>query len=118
MGRVVFTHHALPAIRPVDHVLDDDAIIIRSGFGAEIVGVAGRTRGTVVAYEADDIDPDLLVGWSVIVTGTARLVRDPAAVERYQGMLRAWVDAGTDELISISPDLVTGVRLVGKECPS
>jgi hypothetical protein len=29
LGRIVFTHHALPAIRPVNHVIDGDDIIIR-----------------------------------------------------------------------------------------
>jgi pyridoxamine 5'-phosphate oxidase-like protein len=30
VGRLVFTHLALPAIRPVNHVVDGDRIMIRS----------------------------------------------------------------------------------------
>ena len=41
LGRVVFTMHALPAIRPVNHLIDDEAIIIRSHLGSAIVARAG-----------------------------------------------------------------------------
>ncbi|MFC4907114.1 pyridoxamine 5'-phosphate oxidase family protein [Actinomadura gamaensis] len=115
MGRVVFTHHALPAIRPVNHVLDEDTIIIRSHLGAAIVGHTDQAQGAVVAYEADDIDPVSHLGWSVVVTGTARLVRDPGVLERYKDVLRPWVDGEMDHVVSITPDLVTGVRLVAGE---
>jgi hypothetical protein len=71
LGRVVFTMHAMPAIRPVNHIVDDGKVIIRSHLGAAMVTIAGDTRGTVVAYEADTIDPDSHVGWSVVVTGVA-----------------------------------------------
>jgi hypothetical protein len=44
VGRVVFTRHALPAIRPVNHLVEDDKIIIRiqpdSALG-EAVGTDG-----------------------------------------------------------------------------
>jgi hypothetical protein len=29
LGRIVFTHRALPAIRPVNHILDGEDIVIR-----------------------------------------------------------------------------------------
>ncbi|MGV9899629.1 pyridoxamine 5'-phosphate oxidase family protein, partial [Streptomyces tendae] len=34
LGRVVFTRQALPTIRPVNHVLDDGDIVIRTHEGA------------------------------------------------------------------------------------
>src|SRR6266704_6915254 len=43
--------------------------------------------GAVVCYEADELDPVRHTGWSVIATGMARLVRDPAAVTRYEQLL-------------------------------
>jgi hypothetical protein len=56
LGRIVFTQHAMPAIRPVNHLVDDETVIIRSHLGAAIVGRATQD-GAVVCYEADDIDP-------------------------------------------------------------
>lgn len=109
LGRVVFTDRALPAIRPVNHVLDDDQVIIRSHSGAAILSAAQHR--VVVAYEADTLDPQTRLGWSVVVTGIATQVRDPAEVARYQELLRPWVDRHMDQVIAISTDLVTGFAL-------
>jgi nitroimidazol reductase NimA-like FMN-containing flavoprotein (pyridoxamine 5'-phosphate oxidase superfamily) len=108
-GRVVFTHRALPAIRPVNHIVDNGYVIIRSSLGSGITGAAGD--GTVVAYEADAIDPDSRTGWSVVVTGKARLVDDPQDLARYEELLDPWVDGRMDCVIAIPADLVTGYQL-------
>jgi hypothetical protein len=109
-GRVVFTHMALPAIRPVNHILVGDMIIIRTHLGAAIASAVDGT-GTVVAYEADMIDPDDHVGWSVIVVGKAGRVTDPGEVARYQLALQPWVLGPTDDVIMITTDIVDGFRL-------
>jgi nitroimidazol reductase NimA-like FMN-containing flavoprotein (pyridoxamine 5'-phosphate oxidase superfamily) len=112
LGRIAFTWADTPTIRPVNHLVDDETVIIRSHLGAAIVDRADRD-GVTVSYEADDIDPARHTGWSVIVTGTARLVRDPAAVARYQRMLQPWADGQMEYVIAITPLLITGRRLVG-----
>ncbi|MFI0539351.1 pyridoxamine 5'-phosphate oxidase family protein [Streptomyces sp. WSLK1-3] len=117
VGRIVFTQHALPTIRPVNHVLADGDIVIRTHAGAALTS---RTRqapqqGVVVAYEADAIDPDTHLGWSVVVTGYAQLVTDPDELARYQALLRPWVDRTMDYAVRIHPDLVTGIRLTAAE---
>ena len=53
MGRIVFTHHAMPAIRPINHLVDQGTVIVRSHLGAAITGRAAGD-GAVVCYEADD----------------------------------------------------------------
>ena len=113
LGRIVFTQHAMPAIRPVNHLGDDQAIIIRSHLGAAIAAHAGAQDGVVVCYEADDLDPVRHTGWSVIATGMARMVRDPAAITRYQQLLEPWVAGQMDYVIAIRPQIITGIRLVG-----
>ncbi|WP_203731055.1 pyridoxamine 5'-phosphate oxidase family protein [Streptomyces sp. SID12501] len=119
LGRIVFTRHALPSIRPVNHVLVDGDIVIRTHEGAALTSrtrVAG-SRGVVVAYEADAIDPDTHLGWSVVVTGYAHLVTDPAELACYQTLLHPWVQQATDHAVRIHPDLVTGIRLTAVEPP-
>jgi nitroimidazol reductase NimA-like FMN-containing flavoprotein (pyridoxamine 5'-phosphate oxidase superfamily) len=111
LGRIVFTQHAMPAIRPVNHLVDDETIIIRSHLGAAIV--ARAEDGAVVCYEADEIDPVRHTGWSVIATGMARLVRDPAAISRYEQLLRSWTDSQMNYVIAIKPQFITGLRLAG-----
>ncbi|MFP3989749.1 pyridoxamine 5'-phosphate oxidase family protein [Streptomyces sp. E11-3] len=113
LGRVVFTQHALPTIRPVNHVLDDGDVIIRTHEGAALTSYTQTTGppGVVVAYEADTIDPDTHLGWTVVATGYARLVTDPQELARYQRMLQPWVKQTMDYAVRIHPDLVTGIRL-------
>jgi nitroimidazol reductase NimA-like FMN-containing flavoprotein (pyridoxamine 5'-phosphate oxidase superfamily) len=116
LGRVVFTQRALPAIRPVNHVIHDGDVIIRSHVGAAIVSAA--SDGVVVAYEADSIDPGQHLGWSVIVTGHARLVTDPDQLDRYRHLLRPWVHRpDMDHVVRIEPELVTGFTLVTTDPP-
>jgi nitroimidazol reductase NimA-like FMN-containing flavoprotein (pyridoxamine 5'-phosphate oxidase superfamily) len=117
VGRVVFTAHAMPAIRPVNHLVDDGQVIIRSHEGSAIVTAASAGPGTVVAYEADEIDPGSRTGWSVVVTGLARLVDEPAQTARYQQALQPWVAGQMDYLIRIDPQVVTGFELVPAELP-
>lgn len=113
-GRIVFTQHALPTIRPVNHVLDGGDIVIRTHDGAALTS---RTRqsgapGVVVAYEADVIDPDTHLGWSVVVTGYAHLITDADELARYAAVLHPWSQQTMDHAVRIRPDLVTGVRLM------
>ena len=111
LGRVVFTHFALPAIRPVNHIVEGDTIIIRTHLGAAIASAVNGT-GTVVAYEADMIDPDDHLGWSVIIIGRANRLINPAEIARYQQLLQPWVSGDMDEILVITADMVDGFRLV------
>lgn len=113
-GRIVFTANALPAVRPVNHIVDGGNIIIRSDLGSKVSRLTGRT-GMVVAYEADEIDPLHRLGWSVVVTGFARPVTDPADIARYERSLVPWIDRSMDTVISIRPEIVSGFRLMEPE---
>ena len=108
-GRVVFTLNALPAVRPVNHLVDDDQIIIRTRLSAAISTVVrSADPGMVVAYEADKFDPERRV---VVATGHARTVNDPDEVSRYEQLLHPWVNHA-DTVLAIAPDVVTGFRIV------
>lgn len=112
VGRVVFTMRALPAIRPVNHLVDGDAVIIRSNLGSGLSTTTLEGGALVVAYEADTIDFGARAGWTVVVTGTARLVNDPVRLARYEQLLHPWVGESMDCVISIDCELVTGYELV------
>jgi nitroimidazol reductase NimA-like FMN-containing flavoprotein (pyridoxamine 5'-phosphate oxidase superfamily) len=112
VGRLVYTHLALPAIRPVNHVVDGDRVIIRSYPGTAIAAAVRGNSGMVVAYEADRIDGDSHLGWTVIITGRASRLSDPAEVARYQELLHPWVTGDLDDVIAIQADMVDGFRLV------
>lgn len=116
-GRVVFTREALPAIRPVNHLVDGGRVVLRTRLAAK-VSVTARSHnnpGTVVAYEADDLDSQRHTGWSVVVTGLATTVTDPDQVARYEQLLQPWVNMSMDTVIAIEPEIVTGIRIISNE---
>jgi hypothetical protein len=113
-GRIVFTEHALPAIRPVNHVFNGMDIIICTHEGASLTSAASAPAprlGVVVAYEVDQLDPQSRTGWSVVVTGHAEVVADPVEAARYRTLVRPWVGGSMDMVVRITPDLVNGYRL-------
>lgn len=112
LGRIVFTARALPDVRPVSHLVLDDRVIVRADSGVAITSAVRAEPGTVVAYEADAIDPVDHLGWSVTVVGVAHQVTDPVAADSFRRSLRHWADGANDQVISISPGTITGFRLV------
>jgi hypothetical protein len=112
VGRVVFTRHALPAIRPVNHLVEDDKIIIRIQPDSALGEAVGADGGAVVAYEADMIDPADHLGWSVIVIGRATHITDKKLADHYREALRPWVSGTFDDIVMIKAEIVDGFRLV------
>ncbi|MCW2503210.1 MAG: hypothetical protein JWO79_1494 [Actinomycetia bacterium] len=109
IGRVVFSHQAMPAIEPVNFVLDGEDIVIRTNPGAKL---AAATKNAVVALEIDDIDIDEHTGWSVTVVGRAEAVADPGELDRLGRLpLRPWVPGEHPHFIRIPVEVVSGRRL-------
>ena len=111
-GQVVFTVDALPAIRPVNHLVDEDRIIIRTRLSVALsTMMRSSDAGVVVVYEADSLDPDTRTGWSVVVTGQAHTVTDPDQVARDERLLHPWVNHA-DTVLAIEPHIVTGFHII------
>ncbi|MFE9609751.1 pyridoxamine 5'-phosphate oxidase family protein [Streptomyces sp. NPDC006012] len=112
VGRIVHTHHALPAVLPVNFSLDGDGtVLLRTSASSELVRAI---HGSVVAFEADQVDADTQSGWSVVVTGAATVVTDSAEHERLvRTGPRSWVPTPHEVFVRIAPELVTGRELVG-----
>lgn len=112
-GRLVFTEGALPAIRPVNFVLDGERVVIRtSRQGAIVAGV----DKTVVAFQADHIDIGRRSGWTVTVIGEGRLVDDESESARLAELpLLPWVAGDHDAYVVLPAGLVSGRRIGGPE---
>ncbi|RIQ21279.1 pyridoxamine 5'-phosphate oxidase family protein [Jiangella rhizosphaerae] len=109
IGRIVFTEAALPAIQPVNFVLDGDDVIIRTGWGSKL---AAATRSAVVAFEADQYDEDALTGWSVVLVGRAEAVGAEAERARLSTLgLTPWALGDRPHYIRIRPEIVRGRRI-------
>lgn len=108
LGRIVFTSAALPAVLPVNYVVDDDgSILVRTGSQTRLAA----TAGSIVAFEVDEFGGSGR-SWSVVVTGRLTVVRDPVERARVDALgLRTWVPVERDLLLRIEPELVSGRRL-------
>ncbi|WP_432493970.1 pyridoxamine 5'-phosphate oxidase family protein [Kineococcus auxinigenes] len=106
-GRVVFTHRALPAVLPVNFLLDDGAVLLRVQPRSALATAAG---GTVVAFQADDIDAATRTGWSVTAVGRADVVGDEVRQRALDG-LAAWAGGERDHVVRIGLEQLTGRRL-------
>ncbi|MEU7244185.1 pyridoxamine 5'-phosphate oxidase family protein [Streptomyces sparsogenes] len=112
IGRIVYTRQALPAVLPVNFSLDtDSSVLLRTSAGSDLVRAID---GVVVAFEADDFDAATRSGWSVVVTGRATVVTDPAEHERLSWTgPRSWVVTGDGVFVRIEAEMVTGRDITG-----
>lgn len=110
-GRVGFTIRGLQAIRPVNHLMEGERVIIRTREWSDLVAVASGDGATVV-YEADNLDTDLHLGWSVIVRGQLQAVSDAVEAARYRDRLSSWAPGPRDYVLFIEPEFVSGISLV------
>lgn len=109
VGRIAFTTRALPAIQPVNFVLDGESVVFRTGVGSSLAAAA---RESIVAFEADAFDEPSETGWSVTIVGRCRWVEDPDELAYLATLpLDPWASDCRDHYVRISADLVSGRRL-------
>jgi hypothetical protein len=106
VGRIIYTRQALPAVELVNFALDNGDIVIRTDHSGKL---AAATRGSVVAFEADSVDPARQVGWSVTAIGQAQEVTDPDEVARLEQLdLSSWAPGQRAHFIRITPGILNG----------
>jgi len=110
VGRVGVSVGAIPEIFPVVYCLVDGTIMFRTGEGTKL---HAATRHTVLAFEVDQFDDEVLHGWSVLVVGRSDEVTDRKRINVARLLLPdSWVPADRYHVVSIAPDRVTGRRIV------
>ncbi|MFD4373602.1 pyridoxamine 5'-phosphate oxidase family protein [Streptomyces sp. NPDC058486] len=75
-GRVATSMRAMPFVAPARHIVSGGSVLIRMHEG---LGYHQACNGSVVAYGADDLDPESGSLCSVQFTGTAEIVEPTAA---------------------------------------
>jgi len=110
IGRVAWAAedgHAV--VLPVNFVVDDDGIVFRTSEGSKLDAVR---EGHRLSFEADDVEPALHVGWSVLVTGVAEIVSEAEQVRRLEGLdVAPWERSPKPYFIRVRTSEVTGRRL-------
>jgi len=108
VGRIGLSVNALPVILPVNYLVHGGRILLRTGFGTKL---AAAVRNAVVCFEVDEIDQERQVGWSVVITGTARELAGQEAARAATLPLRPWSPDVGDHLVKIDVELVSGRRI-------
>jgi uncharacterized protein len=108
VGRLGFTAPTGPQVLPVNYTLLDGAIVLRTDLYSTI---ADGTRGTVVAFEVDELDDRLQSGWSVLAVGEAHHVEDHAEMaDLFRRAGEPWAPGSRPLVARIVPSRVTGRR--------
>ncbi|HVV29466.1 MAG TPA: pyridoxamine 5'-phosphate oxidase family protein [Mycobacteriales bacterium] len=105
IGRLAFSEHALPTIRPVNFFLSAGDIILRTAR----TGALGRLTEEVVALEVDRIDRETHTGWSVVAIGKVHPVTDiDELVALADPGRRPWAPGERPRFLRIPIDIISG----------
>ncbi len=97
-----------PDIFPINHFVDGNTIVFRSGAGTKL---AAAVLGRSVAFEVDGYDPERGEAWSVVVKGQARQVENMFEfLDAEQLPLFPWHTGPKPNIVRIEPDDITGRR--------
>ncbi len=102
IGRMALTTAALPVVVPVQFVVDDDHLMVRTPGHLDVAGLDGQ----VVGFECDTLDLDHAAGWVVEVTGTVHLVTEHPAPDP----VHRWFSDGA--VLSLDAERISGHRVV------
>ena len=108
VGRFVFLAPQGPVALPVNfRYLDGDVL-----FRTRPRGALAAAAGTTVSLEVDQIDEPMSEGWSVLVTGRARLIVDPTELKQFADLgIDPWPGGRREGLIRIEADEISGRRI-------
>lgn len=104
LGRIGVVVRGRPEIFPVNYSLDaSNSVIIRTAVGTKLEAAVNHH----VVFEVDQVDPDLLNGWSVVVHGVAH---QTGRVLEGTRPLRPWRE-NTPYLLRIATTSISGRRI-------
>lgn len=108
VGRLAVWVDNHPDIFPINYTVDHGTLVFRTGDGTKLQAATGDTP---VALEADGVDADSGIAWSVVIKGQAAPVRDQQEVLDTVGLhLFPWQAGRKEHFVRITPDTVTGRR--------
>jgi transcriptional regulator with XRE-family HTH domain len=109
VGRFLFVADRGPVAIPVNYRMLGDDIVFRASGATSVPAGAGQPR---VSFDVDHLDDALSEGWSVLVSGHAALITDPAELSRAVALdITPWAGGDRDTFIKIVAREVTGRRI-------
>lgn len=113
VGRVGFFADGEIVILPVNHVVDGQNVVFRTGAGSKLSSVESKN---LVGFEVDSYDTQTRSGWSVVISGFTEVVESDDEIRRLNDLgLNPWARTveDTPTWIRIRPTSITGRRTVG-----
>jgi len=107
VGRLVIVEPRGPVAIPVNYAMLGNDIVIRTSGLADLAGRQPR-----VSFEVDHLDEALAEGWSVLVSGEARVVTDPGELAAVSALgVAPWAGGDRVTYVRIIASEVTGRRI-------
>ena len=108
VGRLAVWLEDHPEIFPVNFTVDHGSIVFRTAPGSNLKGATGAAP---VAFEADGVDADTGIAWSVVVKGSAAALESTGDVlDSFALSLFPWQPGRKDTFVRIVPTEITGRR--------
>lgn len=111
VGWIAYSHASRPRLVPVNFVVHRDEVMARTSYGSKLAAAAYEL---VMSFGVADTDPSSRTGWSVTVTGRARLIGDIDDLD-LAGItfdpLEAWAPGDKDFYIGIRITEISGRRI-------
>ncbi len=112
VGRLGIDVHGHPEIFPVNYAMDGEHVVFRIDPGTKMDSL---DHDGIVAFEIDEFDRGEQTGWSVLVVGQCRRVRDTEELRRLSELpLVPWAHGEKSRWMKLIPTNITGRRLHGK----
>ena len=108
VGRLAVWLDDHPDIFPHNYAVDHGTLVFRTGEGTKLGGALGESP---VALEADGVDANSGLAWSVVVKGKAVALKSTEEIlDSASLFLFPWQAGQKDHFVRITPDSVTGRR--------
>lgn len=109
VGRFLYVAGRGPVAVPVNYRMLGDAVIFRTGRDSGIAAAIGQQP---VSFSVDHLDSVLAEGWSVLVSGSARIVTDPDELDEVITLgIEPWAGGERDAYVRLTPGEITGRRI-------
>jgi transcriptional regulator with XRE-family HTH domain len=98
-----------PVAIPVNYQMDGDDVVFRTSTDGSAATATGQQ---MVSFDVDHLDDTLGEGWSVLLSGTARVISDPAGLQRAAGLgIEPWAGSDRETYVRLTASQVTGRRI-------
>jgi hypothetical protein len=110
IGRFLFVEPGRgPVAIPVNFRMDGDDVVFRTSTGGSVSAGLHERR---VSFDVDHLDDALSEGWSVLLTGKAHIITDPAGLARADALhIEPWADGDRPVYVRLSASQITGRRI-------